>query len=265
MKFLKLFLGIFFALNLVNAASLDEIKERGSIKIGVFGDKPPFGYIDENGKNQGFDVALAKEMSKALFGDENKVEYTIVEAASRVDFLRANKVDVILANFTQTKDRARVVDFAKPYMKVSIGVASKNGDIKSVDDLKGKTLLLNKGTTADIYFTKNYKDLKTMKFDQNTETFAALLDGRGEALAHDNTLLFAWVKNNPEYKVGIESIGDHDVIAPAVKKGNKELLEWINELITKLNSEKFFHKAYDETIKPIYGDSINPASVLVED
>ena len=64
-------------------------------------------------------------MSKALFGDENKVEYTVVEAASRVDFLRANKVDVILANFTQTKDRARVVDFAKPYMKVSIGVASK--------------------------------------------------------------------------------------------------------------------------------------------
>ena len=50
MKFFKLFLGIFFALNLVNAASLDEIKERGSIKIGVFGDKPPFGYIDENGK-----------------------------------------------------------------------------------------------------------------------------------------------------------------------------------------------------------------------
>lgn len=263
-KFTKLFLSLIFLCFHLNAANLDEIKQRGFIKIGVFGDKPPFGYIDENAKNQGYDIYFAKRVAKELFNDETKIEFVVVEAASRVDFLRADKVDVILANFTQTKDRQKVVDFALPYMKVSIGVVSKNGEIKNIENLKNKTLLLNKGTTADIYFTKNHKDIKTLKFDQNTETFGALLDGRGEALAHDNTLLFAWIKNNPNFKVGIETLGTQDVIAPAVKKGNKELLEYINNLIIKLGEENFFHKAYETTIKPVYGESINPENIVIE-
>lgn len=264
---MKKILAIFMSLAFLglNAATLDEIKERGTIKIGVFGDKPPFGYIDAQGKNQGYDIYLAKRLAKDLFGDESKVEFQVVEAASRVDFLRADKVDVILANFTQTKEREKVVDFAKPYMKVSLGVVSPDKSmIKSVDDLKGKTLIVNKGTTADMYFTKNHPDIKLLKFDQNTETFGALLDSRGDALAHDNTLLFAWVKSNAGFSVGIESLGKHDVIAPAVKKGNKELLKWINDEITKLENEKFFHKAYDETIRPVYGDDIDSSSILTE-
>ncbi|NLK67479.1 MAG: transporter substrate-binding domain-containing protein [Campylobacteraceae bacterium] len=263
-KFVKLFLSLVLLGTALNAATLSEIKERGFVKIGVFGDKPPFGYIDENGKNQGYDVYFAKRIAKELFGDENKVEYVLVEAANRVDFLRADKLDIILANFTQTKEREKVVDFALPYMKVSIGVASKDGAVKSVDDLKGKTLIVGKGTTSDIYFTKNHRDIKMTKFDQHSEAFAATVDGRGDAIAHDNTFLFAWVKNHPEFKVGIETLGDSDVIAPAVKKGNKELLEWINALIVKLGDEQFFHKAYDATIKPVFGDDIDPESVVVE-
>lgn len=263
-KIIKLFMSLILLGASLNAATLDEIKQRGFVKIGVFGDKPPFGYIDAEGKNQGYDVYFAKRIAKELFGDENKVEFILLEAANRVDFLRSDKLDIVLANFTQTKEREKVVDFALPYMKVGIGVASKDGVVKSIDDLKDKTLIVGKGTTSDIYFTKNHRDIKMVKFDQHSEAFAAAIDGRGDAVAHDNTFLFAWVKNNPEFKVGVEALGDNDVIAPAVKKGNKELLEWINSLIVKLGDENFFHKAYDETIKPIYGDDIDPQSVVIE-
>lgn len=264
-KFLTLVATLLFAVATINASTLDEIKARGVIKIGVFGDKMPFGYIDAQGKHQGYDIALAKRIAKELFGDESKIEFLIVDPATRVEFLNANKVDIILANFTKTKDRERVVDFANPYMKVSIGVVSKeSAPIKSLDDLKGKTLLINKGTTSDLYFTKNNPNAKILKFDQIAETLAAMLDGRGDALTHDNVFLFAWAKNNPGFVVGIQTLGNEDVIAPAVKKGNKGLLNWLNELITKLEGEKFFHKAYDETIKPIYGDDIDPKNVLIE-
>lgn len=264
-KFLAIFTALVLSFITLNAASLDEIKERGTVKIGVFGDKLPFGYIDSEGKNAGYDIELAKRISLELFGDENKVEYLLVDPATRVEFLNANKVDIILANFTKTKERERVVDFASPYMKVSIGVVSKeNAPIKSVDELKGKTLLINKGTTSDLYFTKNKPDAKILKFDQIAETLAAMLDGRGDALAHDNVFLFAWAKNNPGHVVAIEALGNEDVIAPAVKKGNTELLNWLNELIAKLESEKFFAAAYDKTIRPVYGDDINPESVLIE-
>ncbi len=245
--------------------SIERIKNAGVVKIGVFGDKPPFGYVDEKGANQGYDIIFARRIAKELLGDENKVEFVLVEAANRVEFLKSNKVDIILANFTQTPERAEQVDFALPYMKVALGVVvPEDSEIKSVEDLKDKTLILNKGTTADAYFTKNHADIKTLKFDQNTETFAALMDKRGDALAHDNTLLFAWVKERPDYKVVIKELGNQDVIAPAVKKGDKELKEFIDNLIISLAAEQFFHKAYDESLKAHFGADIKADDVVIE-
>ena len=242
---------------------IEKIKDSGKVRIGVFSDKPPFGYVDEKGENQGYDVYLAKRIAKDILGDENKVEFVLVEAANRVEYLESNKVDIILANFTVTPERKEKVDFATPYMKVALGVVSPDGSpIKSVEELKGKKLLVNKGTTAENYFTKNYPDIELVKFEQNTETFAALTDGRGDALAHDNTLLFAWAKENPGYTTFISNLGDEDVIAPAVKKDNTELLEWLNNEIDTLTKDGFFEEAFNETLAPAYGDTVKPESVI---
>lgn len=238
-----------------SAGSLEEIKKRGTIRIGVFSDKPPFGYVDSEGKNQGFDVYIAKRFAKDLLGDESKIEFVLVEAANRVAVLESNKVDITMANFTVTEERKQKVDFANPYMKVSLGIVSPDGaQITSVDQLKGKKLIVNKGTTAQTYFEKNHPDIELLKYDQNTEAFEALKDGRGAALAHDNTEVLAWAKSNPGFTVGVATLGGQDTIAPAVKKGNKELLDWINAELETLGKENFMHKAYDETLKSIYGD-----------
>ena len=245
-------------------STIEQLKQAGKVRIGVFSDKPPFGYVDAQGKSQGFDVEIAKAITKDLLGDENKAEFVLVEAANRAEYLVSNKVDIILANFTVTPARKEVVDFANPYMKVALGVVSKDGGvITDIEQLKGKTLLLNKGTTADAYFTKNYPDIKTLKFEQNTETFEALRDGRGDALAHDNTLLFAWAKENPGFTVGIKNLGDQDTIAPAVKKGDTELLNWLNAEIQKLGKEGVLKQAYDKTLLLIYGDAISEKDVVV--
>lgn len=247
-----------------SASSLEQIKKNDVIRIGVFGDKPPFGYVDSNGKNQGFDIEIAKDLAKDLLGDENKIDFVLVEAANRVEYLQSNKVDIILANFTQTPARAEVVDFAKPYMKVALGIVSKDGEvISNVTQLDGKTLLVNKGTTADTYFSKNYPNLNLLKFEQNTETFEALRDGRGAALAHDNTLLFAWAKENPGYTVGVRSLGDLDYIAPAVKKGDSELLNWLNGEIETLGKNGKLLEAYNKTLLPVYGDTVQVDDVVV--
>ena len=245
--------------------SIEEIKERGVIKVGVFSDKPPFGYVDSSGKNQGFDVFIAKRFAKDLLGDESKVEFVLVEAANRVSFLESNKVDIIMANFTVTDERKEKVDFANPYMKVSLGLVSPDGDqITSVDQLKGKKLVVNKGTTAETYFLKNHPDIELLKFEQNTEAFEALKDNRGAALAHDNTEVLAWAKSNPGFTVGIPSLGGEETIAPAVQKGNTELLEWINSELEIIGKEDFIYKAYVETLKPVYGDSVSPDELVIE-
>ena len=247
------------------ARTIDEIKKSGKIKIGVFSDKNPFGYVDENGKVQGYDVYFAKRIAKDLLGSEDAVDFVYVEAASRVEYLKSAKVDITLANFTVTDERKEQVDFALPYMKVALGIVSpQKAKITDVNQLKGKKLIIVKGTTAETYFSKNYPDVTLVKFDEYQEAYDALLDGRGDAFSTDNTEVLAWAKQNKGFVVGVESLGDIDTIAPAVQKGNTELLNWLNDEIKTLAKEKFFHKDFDETLKSVYGDSIDPENLVVE-
>lgn len=242
--------------------TVDQIKESGEITIGVFSDKNPFGYVDNDGKFQGYDVYFADRIAKDL-GVELKL--VPVEAASRVEFLETAKVDIILANFTVTDERKEKVDFALPYMKVALGVVSPDSAIiTDAEQLNGKTLIVVKGTTAESYFTENYPDVKLQKYDEYNEAYSALQDGRGDAFSTDNTEVLAWSMNNPGFTVGVESLGSTDAIAPAVTKGNETLLNWINDEITALADEQFFHADYDATLASVYGDNVDKDSLVVE-
>lgn len=242
--------------------TLDEIKESGSLKIGVFSDKNPFGYVDENGDYQGYDVYFADRLGRDL-GVE--VEYISTDAANRVEYLKSGKVDIVLANFTVTPERAESVDFALPYMKVALGVVSPDDAlITEPEQLNGRKLIVTKGTTAETFFTENYPEVELVKFDQYTEAYNALLDGRGDAFSTDNTEVLAWALQNEGFSVGIESIGNLDTIAPAVSKGNETLLDWINEEIVALADEEFFHADYEATLAPVYGTAVDIDSLVVE-
>ena len=113
--------------------TLDEIKSSGTINIGVFSDKSPFGYVDENGEYQGYDVYFGNRIGQDL---GVKINYVSTEAANRIEYLQTGKVDIILANFTVTPERAQEVDFALPYMNVALGVISpENAVITSLDQI----------------------------------------------------------------------------------------------------------------------------------
>lgn len=242
--------------------TLEEIKESGKIVIGVFSDKAPFGYVDENGAYQGYDVYFAERIAQDL-GVE--VEYVSTDPASRVEYVATGKVDIILANFTVTQERAQQVDFALPYMKVMLGVVSPDDAlITSVEALSGKTLIVVKGTTAETYFEKNYSDVELQKYDEYADAYNALLDGRGDAFSTDNTEVLAWALSNPGFTVGIDALGNADTIAPAVQKGNSTLLEWINEELEALGAENFFHVDYAQTLAPVYGEAADPDALVVE-
>ena len=242
--------------------TVEEIQDSGKIVIGVFSDKAPFGYVDENGDYQGYDVYFAQRIAEDL-GVE--VEYVSTDPASRVENVATGKVDIILANFTVTDERAEQVDFALPYMQVMLGVVSpENALITDVDQLDGKDLIVVKGTTAETYFEKNYPDVNLVKYDEYADAYNALLDGRGDAFSTDNTEVLAWALMNPGFEVGIDALGNADTIAPAVQKGNESLLNWLNEEIESLGEEEFFHADYAETLAPVYGEAADPDALVVE-
>lgn len=241
--------------------TLDEIKEDGTINIGVFSDKNPFGYVDENGEYQGYDVYFANRIGEDL-GVE--VNFVSTEAANRIEYLQTGKVDVILANFTVTDERAEEVDFALPYMNVALGVVSPDSNvITSLDDWNSDDqIIVISGTTAETYLTENYPDIPLQKYDSYATAKNALENGNGVAWANDNTEVIAFALQNEGYTVGIPELGSKDTIAPAVSKGNDTLLDWINEEIQSLSDEQFFHKDYDETLVDTYGEDYKEELVV---
>ena len=234
-KLLALTLTLLFVFALIPTAAqaapvyrpLDEIKADGTINIGVFSDKNPFGYVDENGEYQGY----------------------------RVEYLETGKVDIILANFTVTPERAEKVDFALPYMNVALGVVSP--DSRVITDLSELSaddpVIVISGTTAETYLIANNPEVKLQKYDTYANAKNALENGNGVAWANDNTEVIAFALQNAGYTVGIPSLGSQDTIAPAVSKGNDTLLQWLNDEIVSLADEQFFHKDYEATLAETYG------------
>jgi len=241
--------------------SLDQIKESGKINIGVFSDKNPFGYVDENGKYQGYDVYFAERIGKDLGVDIN---YVSTEAASRVEYLETGKVDIVLANFTVTEERAQKVDFALPYMNVALGVVSPESKvIESLDQIAAdEQVIVISGTTAETYLEKNYPNIKLQKFDTYATAKTSFENGTGVAWANDNTEVIAYAIENKGFVVGIPSLGSQDTIAPAVSKGNSTVLNWLNDEIKALGKENFFHADYEATLIGTYGKDYEDTLVV---
>ena len=241
--------------------TLDEIKDSGEINIGVFSDKNPFGYVDDNVDYQGYDVYFADRIGKDL---GVKINYVSTEAANRVEYLQTGKVDIILANFTVTDERAEKVDFALPYMNVGLGVVShKDHVIKSLDEIGADDqVIVISGTTAETYLEKNNPDIKLQKFDTYAAAKTAFENGTGVAWANDNTEVIAYAQENEGYVVGIPSLGSQDSIAPAVSKGNSTLLDWLNSEIKSLGKENFFHADYEATLADTYGADYEDTLVI---
>lgn len=241
--------------------TLDEIKESGTINIGVFSDKSPFGYVDENGDYQGYDVYFARRIGEDLDVETNFVS---TEAANRIEYLQTGKVDIILANFTVTDARAQEVDFALPYMNVSLGVVSPDSNVvTSLDNWDNNDeMIVISGTTAEAYLTEDYPDIRLQKYDSYANAKNALENGNGAAWANDNTEVIAFASQNAGYTVGIPELGSQDTIAPAVTKGNSTLLDWINGEIESLGEEQFFHANYEATLVDTYGAEFEESLVI---
>ena len=240
--------------------TLDILREQGYFRIGVFGATPPFGYVTADGEFAGRDPYIARRLAYEFFGDEEAIYFVNTTAANRIPYLLANHVDIILANFTVTQERLEQVDFALPYVRVALGVvASNNSDIQTVYDLYGRDLIVTQGTTAQIYFSQNHPQINLVVFGDNTESFAALQDGRGDAMAHDNGLLFAWAFNNEGFIIVDGNVGNQDVIAPAIRQNEEDLLQWLNETILRLREEQFFYHVYEVTLRDHFHPDTNPS------
>jgi ABC-type amino acid transport substrate-binding protein len=222
---------------LAMAGTLEDIKARGKLIACVFGDYKPFGYYDAGGKHVGLDLDIARLLAKGLLGDENKVELVPVTSAERIPSLQEKKVDIIIAAMTITDERKQLVDFSEPYfLSGSLMLTSKSSSIRNLADLRGKTVGMLHGTVQMGDMAELAPTSERVGFDTSDEAVAALKSGQTDAYTDDDIFVITLVHDDAELK----SVGDPFRPRPfgvAVRKGDTELLNWVNEQMRVLRND----------------------------
>lgn len=241
-----------------SANTLDEIRDRGTLVVGVKTDFPPFGYVNSSGTNVGFDVDLAHEFAKRLLGDPDAVEFVSVTSGNRIPFLQSNKIDMIMASMTITDSRAEVVDFSEPYfLSGSLVMVPADSEITGVEDLNGKTVAIIQGSVQDRLVEERAPDAERVKFGKVSETVMALMTGRADAYVHDDIVILSVAAENP----GVKAVGEPFEPLPyglAVRKGESEISAWMDETLAAMREDGTFDELWTKHFGDIQDMLIKP-------
>ncbi|MCO6187610.1 transporter substrate-binding domain-containing protein [Rhizobium sp. L1K21] len=214
-----------------------ELKEKGELRIGVKCDSPPSGFLDQSGDVTGIDVDVGRYMANYVFSDANKAVFTCVTAATRVQMLVSGKVDVLFATMGVTEERKETVDFATSTNWGSSGILVRQGEnVTNLDELKGKTLLTNKGSWQSTYLEKEYPDIKLVKYDNVTDAIQSLRQGRGDGVAQDHHSLVVAASKDPRLQVADVQF-QIGWSAPAVRRGDTPMRQFISAMVEKAKTD----------------------------
>lgn len=187
-------LALCFSMGAVQAANtgtavstLEEVKERGTLRVGVRTETAIFGFIDEKGDHAGFDIDLAREIARRL---DVELELVQVSSATRIPLLTSGRIDLIAATLTHFRDRDRVIDFSIAYLNSPMTVlVRKDSGIEKLDDLRGKTVGFNMGSAAMKVFESLDLGATSRTYEGLSEAFLALQQGLIDGMPTDIIIL----------------------------------------------------------------------------
>lgn len=219
--------------------SWERVQKAGKIVAGLDDAYPPMGFRDEKGQLIGFDIDMAKEISKRI-GVE--IEWMPTEWNSVVASLLSKKFDVIISGMNMFKERREVVNFAGPYgvaSQVILVKVDNNEPIETLDDLKGKVIGTQLGSTGEKEArAAGFTDNNLKLYDKFPQAFTDLDNGRVEAIIIDGFAAPEWIKTGKYKKVGQDiGVNEDAAIGIAVRKEDKELLDKLNEAIESMKAD----------------------------
>lgn len=218
-----------FGTSLAHAGTLDDIRERGFLKVGISLGGMPMGGRDARNQPMGYDYEVAKQLAEKL-GVEIRV--TDVYGDARVSLLVSGQLDLVIGNMTVTDKRAEVVDFTDPYFRTGLRIIYQKGlDIKTLDDLAGKRVVAGRGTSGAVYLVENVPEAEIVY----TENFAPngvllLRQRRVDAGIEDSSTADYFASQIPSLDIMPGTFVSGDV-AMGVGKGQPEYLAYLNEFI----------------------------------
>jgi polar amino acid transport system substrate-binding protein len=218
----------------------DEVKQRGRWQIGIKCDSPPFGYIDVQGRNAGFDVELARWFSRFAFGKSNRVTFTCLTTPAREPAIATGRVDLVIATFTYTTDRDTRIDFSRAYYKATGRLLVRNDSpIRSLADIANRTIATTSGSIYDRWMKNCFKSTKVLVTDSFTNALLAFRNGQADALMWDDTVLLGIAVSDPNLKL------TEDLFLPlpygiGMRQGNEAMKRWVDARLNVMAKKDAF-------------------------
>lgn len=219
-------------------STLQQIKNRGYIIVGINASNPGFAYLQEDGSYQGFEVDLAKALSVAVFGSPDKLEFRPLTSKERFIALQSGEIDVLIrtATINTTRDTELGLDFTSPYFyDGQTFVVRDNIGINTMEDLEGASIAVLTGSTTEtnlaaIMASKKIK-YRPLTFENLDEMKSAFINGRVDAVSVDKSsavVFLAQFENAGDFK-GLEETISKEPLGIAVRHGDsnwKDVCQW---------------------------------------
>ena len=217
----------------------------GKVKIGTNAEYPPFEYVDEAGNIVGFDPDLMTAIA-----EEAGFEFELVNTRWDGIFvaLASGEFDAVISAATITEERAKTVDFSDPYFEAGqvIAVRADTTGIAGSEDLAGKKVSVQLGTTGDIWLSEE-TEAEVVRYDENTLAFQALANGDVDAAVADGPTAIDVVQANPEMKLKVlEGVYTEEQYGVAVSKDKQDLLEAINKGLAAVKASGQYDEIHEK-------------------
>ena len=247
------------------------IKDAGTLRVGGTETATLFSNLDPTtGVVTGFDAGLTQLLARYILGDASKTSLTQVSVDTREELLVNKQVDIVAATYSITPERLERIDFAGPYYASQAGILVKadNTDITGIDDLAGKTVATQAGSTGETVLAKYAPDAQVLALPDNAQAIQSVEQGRADAYVIDQTLLLNNVVASPgTFRVVGDPFGDADLYGLGVPKGS-DATEFVNDFLKKIEDDGTWLNLWKQTIQakteirteptpPAIGEGIN--------
>lgn len=249
-KKMRIMLGLLGVLLLLGCEnSLDSIKDRRILHIGISKATPPFGYVDSRGEFAGLEVLLGKKLAKDLLGDESRVSFQAITQELAYKLLESGELDIVLASSFAIAENPHALISSTPYMYANISVLGKSSQPKGIQELAASAVLVRQDSIAAAYFASNYPTITLQTCLDLRECLASFVREENTYFADSDMIITALARQNPSFVISVPALSDPYPIAPLLKSSSTSLHNWLDKEITILHKEGFLKQAFSSALQ----------------
>ncbi|OZM74721.1 ABC transporter substrate-binding protein [Amycolatopsis antarctica] len=245
--------------DVAEGSTMDKIRKRGKLVVGVDQNTFLFGFRNPtNGNLEGFDIDMAREVAKALFGDANAIQFRAISSQQREQVLKAGEVDMVVRTFTVNCTRLKSINFSSVYYVAGQRVLVNEGSpAASLADLGGKPVCAAKGSTSLKNITKNSAKPVPVSVENWSDCLVMLQQGQVEAVSTDDVILAGMLEQDPTTKI----VGGKFTEEPygiGIPKQNEDMVRYVNSVLETVRNTGPWQASYDRWLTARLGPASPP-------